>query len=196
MFMNREEAERLLQEAEQCNPGPWGDHSRTAGYIAETIAAACGDMDSEKAYVMGLLHDIGRKFGITGLRHVTDGYRYMKELGYDDVARICLTHSFNNRNLDEYIGKKDISEEETQWLISVLQNTEYDDYDRLIQLCDALAGNGVVLDCEERMLDVRNRYGYYPQSKWDTNMKLKEYFERKTGQDIYKLLHQDIWHLS
>lgn len=196
MFMNREEAERLLQDAEKCNPGPWGDHSRTAGYIAETIAAACGDMDSEKAYVMGLLHDIGRKFGITGLRHVTDGYRYMKELGYDDVARICLTHSFNNRNLDEYIGKKDISEEETQWLISVLQNTEYDDYDRLIQLCDALAGNGVVLDCEERVLDVRNRYGYYPQSKWDTNMKLKEYFERKTGQDIYKLLHQDIWHLS
>lgn len=193
--MNRVEAERLLQEAEQCNPGPWGDHSRTAGYIAETIASACGDMDSEKAYVMGLLHDIGRKFGITGLRHVTDGYRYMKELGYDDIARICLTHSFNNRNLDEYIGKKDISEEETQWLISVLQNIEYDDYDRLIQLCDALAGNGIVLDCEERMMDVRNRYGYYPQTKWDTNLKLKEYFERKTGQNIYELLHQATWHL-
>ncbi|MGM9942224.1 MAG: HD domain-containing protein [Bulleidia sp.] len=193
--MNREEAERLLQEAEQCNPGPWGDHSRTAGYIAETIAAACGDMDSEKAYVMGLLHDIGRKFGITGLRHVTDGYRYMKELGYDDIAGICLTHSFNNRNLDEYIGKKDISEEETQWLISVLQNIEYDDYDRLIQLCDALAGNGIVLDCEERMMDVRNRYGYYPQTKWDTNLKLKEYFEAKTGHNIYELLHQDTWHL-
>lgn len=193
--MNRVEAERLLQEAEQCNPGPWGDHSRTAGYIAENIAAACGDMDSEKAYVMGLLHDIGRKFGITGLRHVTDGYRYMKELGYDDIARICLTHSFNNRNLDEYIGKKDISEEETQWLISVLQNTEYDDYDRLIQLCDALAGNGIVLDCEERMMDVRNRYGYYPQTKWDTNLRLKEYFEAKTEQNIYELLHQTTWHL-
>lgn len=193
--MNRVEAERLLQEAEKCNPGPWGDHSRTAGYIAETIASACDDMDSEKAYVMGLLHDIGRKFGITGLRHVTDGYRYMKELGCDDVAKICLTHSFNNRNLDEYIGKKDISEEETQWLISVLQNVEYDDYDRLIQLCDALAGNSIVLDCEERMMDVRNRYGYYPQTKWDTNLRLKEYFEAKTEQNIYELLHQTTWHL-
>lgn len=193
--MNRVEAERLLQEAEKCNPGPWGDHSRTAGYIAETIASACDDMDSEKAYVMGLLHDIGRKFGITGLRHVTDGYRYMKELGCDDVAKICLTHSFNNRNLDEYIGKKDISEEETQWLISVLQNVEYDDYDRLIQLCDALAGNGIVLDCEERMMDVRNRYGYYPQTKWDTNLRLKEYFEAKTEQNIYELLYQTTWHL-
>lgn len=36
MLPTREEAERLLKEAEKCNPGPWGNHCRvTAGYIAK-----------------------------------------------------------------------------------------------------------------------------------------------------------------
>ena len=56
----RDEAEALVREAERCNPGPWGDHSRITAMCAEKIAAEC-DMDREKAYVLGLLHDIGRK---------------------------------------------------------------------------------------------------------------------------------------
>ena len=43
------------------NPGPWGKHCLTAAHCAEKIASACGDMDVEKAYILGLLHDIGRK---------------------------------------------------------------------------------------------------------------------------------------
>lgn len=38
-----------------------------------------------------------------------------------------------------------------------------DDYDRIIQLCVVLDGNYGVLDIEERMVDVKQRYGYYPQ---------------------------------
>ena len=60
MLPTREEAKRLLQEGEYCNPGPWGNHSRIAGDCAQKIAQACGNLDSEKAYVLGLLHDIGR----------------------------------------------------------------------------------------------------------------------------------------
>ena len=56
-----------------------------------------------------LLHDIGRKFGVSYLKHVSDGYSYMMSLGYDEVARVCLTHSFNNMRLDEYVGKVDAS---------------------------------------------------------------------------------------
>ena len=36
------EAERLLREAEACNPGPWGNHSRVAALCAKRIAAAAG----------------------------------------------------------------------------------------------------------------------------------------------------------
>ena len=182
-----EEAERLLREAESCNPGPWGDHSRIAADCAKKIAAAAG-MDGEKAYVLGLLHDIGRKFGIKHLAHVCDGYRYMMDLGYEDVARICLTHSFCCPRLDVYIGNFDISQAQQQELQTLLDDLVFDDYDRLIQLCDCLAGSEGVMDMEARMLDVKKRYGFYRQDKWDTNLWLKAYFEEKTGKNIYEIV--------
>ena len=56
------------------------------------------------------------------------------------------------------------------------------EYDRLIQLCDSLAGAGGVLDVEDRMKDVKKRYGFYPQAKWDTNIRLMQHFEKKMNQ--------------
>lgn len=155
MLPTREEAEFLLKNAEKCNPGPWGNHSRTAAHCAEKIAQACGDMDANKAYILGLLHDIGRKFGVRHLGHISDGYTYMMTLGYDEVAKICLTHSFNNQTLDEYIGKIDTTAEELALIQSELRSVHLDEYDKLIQLSDALAGAEGVLDIELRMDDVK-----------------------------------------
>lgn len=187
MIPTREKAEELLRDGEACNPGAWADHSRAVAMCAEKIAAACGDMDTEKAYVLGLLHDIGRKFGIKHMGHIYDGYHYMTELGYDEVARICLSHSFSIQKLEDYIGKWDVPQEEQQELRGLLAEMVYDDYDRLIQVCDSLAGITVV-DMEERMADVKRRYGSYPQDKWDRNLELKGYFEEKMGQDIYTVV--------
>lgn len=89
MLPARIKAEELLKEAEACNPGPWGDHSRNVAKCAERIAQHCEGMDPDKAYVLGLLHDIGRRFGVKHLGHVYDGWKYMLELGYDEAARIC-----------------------------------------------------------------------------------------------------------
>lgn len=186
-YPERAEAEALLREAECYNPGPWSMHSRIAAWCAEKIAAAAG-MDGEKAYVLGLLHDIGRKFGVKHLAHVMDGYRYMTELGYQDAARICLTHSFCKPDISVYIGNFDISQEEQEHLQAMLSGLEFDDYDRLIQLCDCLAGSGGVMDMEARMLDVKRRYGFYRQDKWDANMALKAYFEAKCGRNIYEIV--------
>lgn len=191
MLPTREEAEKLLIEAEGCNPGPWGNHSRVVAHCAEKIAQECGDMDSDKAYILGLLHDIGRKFGVRHLGHVSDGYSYMMSLGYDETAKICLTHSFNSQTTDEYIGKFDTSEEELNMIQDALKTVVMDEYDRLIQLCDSLAGAEGVLDIEERMEDVKRRYGSYPQNKWDGNLKLKEHFEEKMGRDIYVVVEKD-----
>lgn len=185
-----EEAERLLCEAESCNPGPWGNHSRICAMCAKRIAAASG-MDAEKAYVLGLLHDIGRKFGIKHLAHVYDGYQYMMRLGYDEAARICLTHSFNCPKLDVYIGNFDILQEQQNQLQMLLDHLVFNDYDRLIQLCDCLAGSDGIMDMEARMLDVKKRYGFYRQDKWDTNLWLKAYFEEKTGKNIYGIVKTD-----
>ena len=191
MLPTREEAIELLRDGLSCNPGPWGKHCLTAAHCAEKIADACGDMDSEKAFILGILHDIGRKFGVTYLKHVLDGYTYMKSLGYDEAARICLTHSFNNHIVDEYIGKYDVSEEEMTFIKTELDKIVYDEYDWLIQLCDCLAGGKGVLDVEERMRDVKKRYGFYPQDKWDTNIRLMKYFENKMNKNIYNVCEKE-----
>lgn len=192
MFPTRDEAELLLKEAEACNPGPWGNHSRVAAHCAQQIALACGDMDANKAYILGLLHDIGRKFGVRHLGHVSDGYSYMMSLGYEEVAQICLTHSFNMHTLDDYIGKFDTTEEELRMIQKALKETVFDEYDQLIQLCDSLAGSEGVLNIEDRMQDVKNRYGAYPQVKWDRNIELMNYFEKRMGKDIYTVVDKEI----
>ena len=190
MYPDREEAEKLLLEAGECNPGPWIKHSRTAAHCAEKIALYSG-MNTDKAYVLGLLHDIGRKFGVTYLKHVSDGYSCMMSLGYDDVARICLTHSFNENRLEAYVGKFDTTEEETDLIRRKLRETEQDDYDKLIQLCDAIAGTEGVMDIIDRMTDVKNRYGSYDPDKWETNLILKKYFEDKMGKNLYLAVDKD-----
>lgn len=191
MLPTRKKAEELLREAEKCNPGPWGNHCRVAAHCAERIAMECDDLDSDKAYILGLLHDIGRKFGVRHMGHVSDGYTYMMSLGYDEAAQICLTHSFNNQTTDEYIGKFDTTDEELKMIQDELKAAVMDDYDRLIQLCDAIAGAECVLNMEERMEDVRRRYGTYPQNKWNSNLALKKYFEEKMGKDIYAVVDKD-----
>ena len=189
-YPSREEAGRLLKEAESLNPGPWGNHSRTAAHCAEAIAARSG-MNPDKAYVLGLLHDIGRRFGKRHLGHVSDGYSYMMSLGYDDVARICLTHSFNEKDITKYVGNFDTTEEETALIKARLNAIELDDYDRLIQLCDSIAGAEGIMDQVERMTDVKNRYGAYDQEKWDTNIRLRKHFEDMMGEDLYIVVDKE-----
>lgn len=186
-YPDRAAADALLIEGEALNPGPWGNHSRHVALCAEKIAEACG-MDREKAYVLGLLHDIGRREGVKHLGHVYDGWVYLNRLAYPDAARICLTHSFNTGNLEDYIGRFDIPEDQQRAIREALNACVFDDYDRLIQLCDALAGAEGVMGLEKRMGDIKARYGRYPQEKWDKNFALKAYFDQKCGCDIDELL--------
>ena len=188
------QAEKLLFEAEMLNSGLWIAHNRTAGFCARAIAEKCENLNPEYAYVLGLLHDIGRREGVTDMKHIIDGYRLMKSMGYDDSARICLTHSFPYKNINSYNGKNDCNEEETEFIQTFLENTEYDDYDRLIQLCDAISfPNGATL-LEKRLVDVVMRRGFndYTVQKWKAFFELKEYFDNKTQSDIYKILNVSI----
>ena len=186
-YPDRQTAKDLLKEAAEINPGAWERHCENAAACAEKIAAACG-LDSEKAYVLGLLHDIGRKFLVRDMGHLYYGYKYMNSLGFTDVAKVCLTHSFHTKDFNAYLGKTDISEAEAEEVKEFLKTVVYDDYDRLIQLCDALASAQGVVDIEERMADVKRRYGSYPQSQWYKNLELKKYFEDRLGENIYEFL--------
>ena len=188
MLPDRETAMELLQTSYLMNPGPWKDHSIVTAECAHRIAACCPGMDAEKAYILGLLHDIGRRYGVTYLRHVTDGYRFFMEMGYDEAARACMTHSFSVKTLDEYIGKWDVPEEDLALIRRLLAEYAYDDYDRLIQLCDSIAMADGPVDIEIRMQDVKDRYGTYPIEKWNRNIELQRYFEHKAGKTLKQIL--------
>lgn len=187
MYPDKTTAHAILDKAHDRNPGPWKAHSMVAAKAAELLAEAL-KLDSEKAYVCGLLHDIGRHFGVGHLRHVLDGYRYMMELGYDEIARICLTHSFITKDLSHYVGRIDISPQDYQWLADEIERIEYDDYDRLIQLCDNLADAGGVVSIEERMDDVARRYGNYHEAKRIANRQLLAQLASQLSHDPYDLL--------
>ena len=190
MYPTREEAEKILIDAEKSNPGKWISHSRVTAHCAEMIAKQSG-MDADKAYVLGLLHDIGRKFGIFQLKHVAEGYKYMLSLGYDDVARICLTHSFDIDNIESYVGKFDAPEKDIALIRQKLKEIQQDDYDKLIRLCDAIAGAEGVMDIIDRMEDVRSRYGSYDPGMWQTNLDHKAYFEKKMEKDLYQAVKKE-----
>lgn len=187
---NLEEAKIILNEAENLNPGPWVQHSLYVGQAAKLIAENCEGMDSEAAYIVGMLHDIGRRCGVTNMRHSLDGYTYAVEKGYDFLGRICITHSFPTKNIKEAFGKWDCSEEEYEFVVKYLDSVELDDYDKLIQLCDALAlPEGFTL-MEKRMIDVALRHGVhqYIVPKWKSTFEIKDYFEKRMGKSIYSVL--------
>lgn len=114
----------------------------------------------------------------------------MTSLGYDDCARICLTHSFPYKDIRSYNGQNDCIEGETEFIKRFLDNTKYDDYDRLIQLCDALALPDGATYIEKRLVDVVIRRGFNDLTipKWKGFLYLKDYFDKQTETDIYKLI--------
>lgn len=180
----------MLREGGRRNPGPWTAHSEAAADNARRIAERCPGMDADAAYLMGLLHDIGRQEGMSYLKHTLDGYRFLLGQGYPELAAICLTHSFQLQNMDTFMGRLDVSEEDYAFITRFVEQRDYDDYDRLIQLCDAVSvpGGGVLI--EKRLLDVGVRYGVLPihVEKWKATFALKRYFDEMTGTNIYRLL--------
>ena len=187
---SRKIAEEILDEASILNPGPWVEHSRYVAEAAASIAKYDKDLDEDTAYVLGLLHDIGRRDGIRYVRHSIDGYKYALENGYDLVARISITHSFLCNNIDDICGEMDLTKSEYTFVKNYLSNIEYNSYDKLIQLCDVLALPSGFCLMEKRMVDVVMRYGFtdFTLEKWKKTFEIKEYFEGKIGKSIYSIL--------
>lgn len=180
----------LLAEAEKRNPGLWVQHSIFVAEAAQAIAAQHPELDPYTAYIVGVLHDIGRREGVTDMRHTLDGYTYLAAAGFDGAARICLTHSFPIQTIYAGSGKWDCTDDELRFMEKLLAETAYDDTDRLIQLCDALALPSGYCLIEKRLVDVAIRHGTNPYSiqKWKAFLQIQKDFEAVLGQSIYALL--------
>lgn len=184
------EADRELALAAQLMPGPWEQHSMSVARNARLIAEKTKVMDCDKAYVMGLMHDIGRRAGIKGILHIFDGYDYMMRMGQEEIANICLTHSFPIKDVNTFLGKYDCSSEQKAFLQRFLESRQYDNYDILIQLCDAISLPKGACIMEKRFVDVALRHGLpdFTIDKWKAFMNTKKHFDELCGCNIYTLL--------
>lgn len=190
MELNRKIAEIELERAHSLNPGKWADHSRYAALACQNIAARCSDLSADDAYCYGLLHDIGRYAGITSEKHLIDGYRFCMERGWEKAAQICISHAFMIQDIKTSIGTFDVSEEDYLFMEDFVKHAVYDDYDRLVQLCDSLALPTGFCLLEKRFVDVALRYGTPPfiTKRWKKTLEIKELFEEKIHCSIYELL--------
>ncbi len=181
-------AEELLEWASSQNPGPWVDHSKVVAGAAAKIAEKC-DLDTETAYGLGLLHDIGRHKGPTAMMHILDGYDLLEAQGYPFAAQICVTHSFPTQTFQEYSGANDCTPENQTRIMTILEAAQYSEYDRLIQLCDSLALPEGVCLMEKRLVDVAMRHGtnQWMLAKWKALFSIFESFQLRMDVPFYSL---------
>ena len=151
-------------------------HSYAVANCAKKIAQRCG-LDGEKAYVLGLLHDIGYHMGLS--QHPIKGYLYLKDLGVDsEYANICLTHSFlcGNPNftadgllvVDGEVKPNSIipykEEMQKRFFLNFLQNHKYTEYEHIINVCDLMCTDKII-GLEARLADLIERKGEFVTTK-------------------------------
>ena len=185
-----EQAEAFIKEAQELNSGLWVQHSLFVGKAAESIAQHHPKLDSQTAFILGYLHDIGRRAGVADMRHTLDGYYFLMEKGFEYAARICITHVFPMKRINSVAGKWDCTKQELDFLEEYLSKIEFDEYDRLIQLCDAIALPSGYCLIEKRLMDVALRHGVneFSVPRWKAFLDIQKEFEGAIGQSIYKVL--------
>ena len=162
----------------------WIDHSICVGNSAGKIAESLG-LDVDKAKTLGYIHDIGKGIG-EFKEHVMNGYKYIKELGYDDeYANICLTHSYLNNDINCTAGgfPKDIP-----FRTEFVKTHEYTIHEKIINLCDLMCTN-VNMTLEKRLVDIMLRKGVHENTVYHIKeaQKLKKEFDEMLGFNVYNL---------
>lgn len=188
MKLNKEQALKLLEEAESLNSGRWIEHSKKVGEASRRIASKL-NLDLEKAEVLGLIHDIGKRYG-EHAHHVINGYKYIKELGYDDeYANICLTHSYLNNDINCTAGgvpspKSDGYEFRKEFV----KNHEYTVYEKIINFCDLMCTNKFMI-LEQRLIEIMTRRGVDTNTVYHIkeSLKLKNEIDELLGHSVYDL---------
>lgn len=187
-MLGREEAEKILKDAVRINPGKWYLHSLNVGRAAERIASAL-HLDIEKAYVCGILHDIGRIQKGIGVKHIIDGYHYMLELGYPEIARYCLTHTFFIKDVHSSCALWDVSDSEAEEIQIYLDTHEYDLYDKIFQIADHIGDASGFVTIERRLIDVHLRKGVDENTilTWKVIFSIQNELEELLQSSLYSL---------
>ena len=190
MKLTSEKALEILESARGKTPHDgWIDHSICVGNAASIIAKALNEkgynLNAEKAKTLGYIHDIGKMVGEFS-EHVMNGYNYLKEKGYDkEYYNICLTHSYLNNDVLCTAGgiPKDIP-----FRTKFIREHEYTLEEKIINLCDLMC-TSVVNTVDKRLIDIIIRRGAHSNTQYHVKetYKLKEYFDKLLGYNLYDL---------
>ena len=167
----------------------WILHSIYVGLASRRIAEKL-DLNDEFALIIGYLHDLGRR--INHFNHPIEGYFYLKELGYPNIARYSLTHSFLNRDISKTVGNGPEDIECYTFINNYLTNLTPDIYDNILHLCDLMCLETGFTTIEKRILDVIKRKGVSKNaySHYSDLMDFKNWLEREIKMDLYDLFKE------
>ena len=195
MILTSKEALELLNK-QTGNPNKRDyiiNHMITVGNAAGRLAKAL-KLDEDKAKTLGYIHDIG-KFHCEFIRddgaltHGIAGYKYLKELGYDEeYIEICITHSYLNNDIKCVADINNTNGTEYDFQRNYVLNHEYSIYDKIINICDLMCTDKI-LTVEKRLIDILIRHGIFENTHYHLveTMKLKKYFDELLGHDLYDL---------
>ena len=169
----------------------WVSHSVLVAKLSKKIAKYM-NLDEDFAYKIGLLHDIGKQFHPSQPRllHAWYGYKFLIEKGYPDVARYCLTHAFT---LKEDLKKdKDFEclndDNATQYIRNYISNIEYDSYDELVQLSDAVSATYQYFSLQSKIEEKKQKYSMELVNSlmpvFEKYEILKQSFETRMGKSL------------
>lgn len=150
-----------------------------AGEIAKAL-----NLDIDKAKALGYIHDIGKGVGEFDC-HLMNGYKYIKELGFDEeYANVCLTHSYLNNDI--YCSAVKI--EEIPQEAEFIKNHGYTIYEKIVNLCDLMCFKNI-MTLDKRLIDLIIRRGVHENTVYHIKeaKKLKEYFDNLLGFNVYDL---------
>lgn len=185
MKLTSDVALELLKEAEQTTSDlGWIRHSKCVGETAGIIAKKLG-LDVDKAITLGYIHDIGKRTG-EFKSHVMNGYKYLKELEYDDeYCNICLTHSYLN---NDYMCTAGGVPDDIPFRTEFIKNHQYTIYEKIINLCDLMCTSKRMI-LEQRIIEIMLRRGCHENTVYHITeaQKLKKEIDNLLGCSVYSL---------
>jgi hypothetical protein len=169
-------------------------HSLLVAKAAKLVSERIFGLDSEKAFLFGLMHDVGKLYLPLSekYKHPLFGYRMFESID-KEVAAICLSHPFPlSSGCPEYIEyycKGDSIVAET--MLRLLKDVKNDLYTKLIQLCDKISGKDAFVKIEDKFRWYKDRYkmsSWFIDSNYEVYCRLKRELDDLAGIDIYSLL--------
>ncbi len=168
------------------NENRWILHSIYVGLATRRIAEKL-NLNEDFALTIGYLHDIGRR--INHFNHPIEGYFYLKKLGYENIARYSLTHSFLNNDVTRTVGTGPKDPDSYKFINNYLNSINKDVFDNILHLCDLMCLETGFTTIEKRILDVITRKGISKNSylHYMDLMDFKNWLELEIKADLYDL---------